>query len=185
MRTQNEYTEKALDFLERTNTTLEVSVAVPQTSPLWTKKGEKHGIKYSVTLKNKNHTYVFDFWGSIRDAELVQFAQECVKRGNTNNPQGDKVLQFLKENNIPIGLLRLAPQRLVDTVKELVKPYEYDVLACLDILHEDSFEDFCAGFGYDNDSILAQKTFDAVREQDRNLRKLFDREELELLADIN
>lgn len=184
MKTQDKYLEKALNFLERTNTTLEVVEAVPQTSPLWAEKGEKHGIKYSVTLKNKYHTYVFDYWGSIRDAELVEFTDYCVKRGNTDNSYGYKVLEFLNDNNVNVKLLISAPKRLVDTVRELVKPNEYDILACLDVLYEDTFEDFCLSYGYSTDSIKALKTFDAVREQDRNLKKLFNFKDLELLADI-
>ena len=63
-------------------------------------------------------------------------------------------------------------------------PSDYSILACLDILYETDFSDFCDSYWYDNDSMNAKKIYDACAEQDRNLRILFDRKELEQLAEI-
>jgi hypothetical protein len=65
------------------------------------------------------------------------------------------------------------------------KPSAYSVLACLDQLYADDFEDFCNEFGYDSDSRTAEKTYNAMLEQDRHLRKLFTLDELEKLAEVN
>lgn len=66
------------------------------------------------------------------------------------------------------------------------KPTEYDVLACLDTIDaRDTFEDFCAMFGYDTDSITASHTFVAVQGQSDNLRRIFTRKQLERLAEIS
>ena len=63
---------------------------------------------------------------------------------------------------------------------------EYDVLACLDTIDTSAtFADFCAMFGYDTDSITAMKTYNAVREQSDNLRRIFTRQQLQKLADIS
>jgi hypothetical protein len=64
------------------------------------------------------------------------------------------------------------------------KPNAYDVLSCLDVLYSDTFEDFCADFDYDVDSIKAEKTYIAMQEQDRALRRLFTMEQLEKLQEI-
>ena len=64
-------------------------------------------------------------------------------------------------------------------------PNAYDVLSCLDVLYSDTFEDFCADFGYDVDSIKAEKTYRAMQEQDRALRRLFTTEHLEKLQEIS
>lgn len=64
------------------------------------------------------------------------------------------------------------------------KPQAYDILACLSPLYEDNFSDFCSAFGYAEDSITALKTFEALKEQDRNIRKLWDRSEIEKLNEI-
>lgn len=130
------YNKQADQFLADTGTTLTIIEAVPQKTPLWAKKGEKHGTHYSVTLENKNHRYTFDFWDSIAN----------------------------KEKNI--------------------KPEAYEILACLSPLYEDSFEEFCDSFGYDIDSITAEKTYKACVDQDRNLRKLFTHAEIEKLTEI-
>lgn len=65
------------------------------------------------------------------------------------------------------------------------KPKVYDILACLSPLYEDNLKDFCDAFGYDEDSITALKTFEACKDQDRMLRKLFTSEELERLTEIS
>lgn len=61
-------------------------------------------------------------------------------------------------------------------------PEEYDILACLDCIDSsETFADFCAGFGYDTDSIIARNTYEAVREQGENLRRIFTRKQCEAL----
>lgn len=65
-------------------------------------------------------------------------------------------------------------------------PKEYDILACLDAIDKgDTFADFCAAFGYDDDSITARDTFDAVREQSENLRRIFTPRQLQALSNIS
>lgn len=198
---KNEYLEQAQAFLIGTETTLEVIKAVPQKRPLWAKEGEKHGINYNVTLKNKNGVYTFDFWGSIADLEKLELAKEAKVRGIYSSHYFT-IKQWCEEQasqtvpNVIKGQTRaMSTQKeimgsawlrnVVDTVEILIKPTAYDVLACLDVLHEDNFEDFCSAFGYENDSIKALKTFKAVKEQDHNLRRLFTHDQLERLSEIN
>jgi len=65
------------------------------------------------------------------------------------------------------------------------KPSSYDVLACFNnSTGEETFEDFCASFGYSDDSIIALKTFKAVKNENINLKKLFTEKELEALTEI-
>lgn len=132
----NEYEKQANDFLLATNISIFISKAEPQTSPLWAKKGEKHGIDYQVRLKNDKACYDFHFWDSIANKESKK------------------------------------------------KPNNYDILACLSPLYEDNFEDFADNFGYVRDSLIGFNTFNACKEQDRMLRKLFNDSQLELLAEI-
>ena len=53
-------------------------------------------------------------------------------------------------------------------------PNIVDVLACLqsDASMSDTFEDFCAGMGYDEDSRNAYRTWEACQDIGRKLRKL-------------
>ena len=179
------YEKQADDFLIETGTTMEVVESIPQKKPLWCKEEEKHGIQYGVTLKNERYSYTFDFWGSIADREMLEIAEEQEKRGaNSQSPLFFKLKDFLKNKGIKVYTLALGGYRFTEKTKEAIKPKAYDVLACLDTLSIDTFEDFCSDFGYDTDSIIAERTYRAVQEQDRELRKLFTPRQLEKLQKI-
>jgi len=173
-----EYNTRAEKFLIDTKTKLEIVKAVPQKKPLWVKDGEDFGINYSVSLENENGKYVFDFWDSITNKKIIETAESLCF--------GDKSSKFFWLID-KIGLKN--PYNMNGTIRikaiEKATPNAYDVLACLDLLYEETFEDFCSAFGYNTDSILALKTFEAVKEQDRNLRRLFSKKELEELTNIN
>jgi hypothetical protein len=65
------------------------------------------------------------------------------------------------------------------------KPNAYDVLACLDTLSDgETFESFCNSYGYDTDSILAEKTYKAVMKQIDGLKKILSKEAIEDLNNI-
>lgn len=179
-----DYKKQAIDFLKKTNTTLKIEKATPQKAPLWEKKGDKHGINYTCTLENKNHKYTFDFWDSIRDREIIEAIQNLKTRSqeDTESIQAERIL--LKEGFKHEEINKIRFQEKKDRNITEYEPKEYDIIACLNQLYEDNFEDFCASYGYDTDSIQALKTFEAVKEEDRNLRKLFDRSELEALSEI-
>lgn len=177
----NEYTAQAEKFLTDTETTLSIVEAVPQRDPLWAKKGEKHGIQYSVTLKNARGEYTFDFWNSIVNREILE-AIDNIKGASWDNErvQAERILE---KNCINWKYIQHSKDRKEELKKKYI-PNAYDILACLSPLYEDTFEDFCWSYCYDTDSITAQKTFDACREQDRMLRKLFSPDELEALNEI-
>ena len=63
-------------------------------------------------------------------------------------------------------------------------PSAYDILACLDYWEGD-FKDFCAEYGYSDDSINALKTYNAVIKQSVGLKELFTFYELEKLGEIS
>ncbi len=145
---ETKYNEQAEKFLVDTNTTLEIVKAVPQKSPLWASTKNilaiDHGINYYCILKNPKHTFGFDYWGSIADAEKIRHGE-----GHGT------------------------------------KPSAYDILACLGVNMGDvNFDEFCDNFGYDTDSITAEKTFKACKEEYRNLVLLFNQSELEKLSEI-
>ena len=64
------------------------------------------------------------------------------------------------------------------------EPTLYDVLTCLTKYDPETFEDFCANYGYDNDSRKAEKTYKAVLREFNNMQRLFSVEELDLLTII-
>jgi len=182
----NEYEKQAEDFLKETKTTLSITLADPQKKPIWAKDGEKHGLNYTCTLKNEQGTYTFDFWNSIKNREIIE-AIGNLKRSifrDNEHFRAERILEKAGFKTIEINGLSYGKETREQAIKKL-EPKAYEILACLSPLYEDTLEDFCSSFGYDNDSITALKTFEACKEQDRNLRKLFTREELERLTEIN
>lgn len=62
----SEYDQQALDFLNATNTELEIKFKEFGSMP-WDKNKQKRNI-FSVTLSNSNHEYTFDFGSSVVDS---------------------------------------------------------------------------------------------------------------------
>lgn len=194
----SKYLEQAEAFLAETGTALEVVEDSINAVPAWAEKERssghpEYGIGYICTLKNKRGVWSFNFWGSIRDKEMVALAEDVKKRGHRESPEFFKLVDFVKQeaanivpytlhSNQTTGMMFL--KNLPKTVRTLVKPDAYRVLAAISTLTEDTFEDFCSSFGYDTDSRTAVKVYEACLEQDRNIRKLFDHSEIEKLNEI-
>jgi hypothetical protein len=63
-------------------------------------------------------------------------------------------------------------------------PSAYDLLACLTKYAPGSFSDFCGEYGYDNDSIKARDTWQAVGEEFSKVERFFSAKELEIIREI-
>lgn len=63
-------------------------------------------------------------------------------------------------------------------------PTAYDILTCLQKYDIGSFEDFCFGFGYDEDSRRAEKIYNSVVEEYNALCMLYSDNEMEMLQEI-
>ena len=72
-----------------------------------------------------------------------------------------------------------------DVIHYPVAPTAYDVLSCLTKSDPCTFEDFCSTYGYDEDSRKAEKIYNAVLDEWRNVCALFTDEEIEQLQEIN
>lgn len=138
MKTSNEYTKQAEQFLAKHGVKFHATLSDTKT-PAWKQSGEKSGHHYRVTLSKTGKRIVFDFWGSIADAE----------KGETEISA-------------------------------------YDVLACIsgDVNCPDTFKDFCAEYGDDEDSIKALQTFRRCSAFAKRLRAFFTAAEVEQLQEI-
>ncbi len=69
-----------------------------------------------------------------------------------------------------------------------INPTAYDILTCMDSYMPDTFEDFCAEFGYDDQPLSehdnVMRVFLNVREQVNGMNKLFNSEQLGQLSEI-
>lgn len=66
-----------------------------------------------------------------------------------------------------------------------IPPTPYDVLASITKYPPGDFENFCADYGYDNDSISALNTYKLVSREWDKVSAFFTSSELEELAEIN
>ena len=64
-------------------------------------------------------------------------------------------------------------------------PSAYDIISCLQKYDCGTFEDFCAEFGYNEDSRKDEQIYNACKKEFENLQRLFSDEEIEQLQEIN
>jgi hypothetical protein len=76
---------------------------------------------------------------------------------------------------------------IADAEKGQTEVSTYDVLACIsgDVNCPDTFKDFCAEYGDNEDSIKALQTFRRCNSFSKRLRAFFTQAEIEQLSEIN
>ncbi len=158
---EKDYNKQAEDFLVSCKVEYKAEKAVPQTAPRWSKDG-RHGTQWSITLtkyENQNR------------------ADEDIARVKFFYHKPLKTIQFFFWSSIK------SKEDTEHRYQGEKKPEAYDVLAGL-YIPVDSFEDFCANFGYSEDSREAEATFKEVQELNKKLESIFTSEELERLSEI-
>lgn len=85
-----------------------------------------------------------------------------------------KKIEELKNEKVIISELKDNP----------IPPNAYDVLVCLTKYDPGTFENFCADYGYDEDSRKAYSTYEGVVEEWNEVSALFTPEQLEILSEI-
>ena len=129
---------------------------------------------YEISLTSPLGSMVFDFWDSIRNAEiktmtLEEYAQKRYRKLFSDLPYTEKKQakkEFAAEKNAAV-------------------PSVYDVLACLTKYDPGTFEDFCSEYGYSEDSRTAERIYFAVQKEYTQLARLFTPDEMDELAEIN
>lgn len=169
----SEYVQQAEKFLADTNTQMTIMLAQVQTCPEWGKcepyiylrrpsvrTPHNHGKKYIITITRGNQSISFDFWTSMHNT-YDKVAKRAQKNGDFDvwEPKG----------------------------QDLVKPTAYDVLANISggsntFIY--TFEEWASDYGYDTDSIKAKNTYDACCDVSRKIHRIWNREEIEQLQEI-
>lgn len=91
------------------------------------------------------------------------------------NDNSERVLQLIRQGRLSAiaNLERPHVMRVFNDISMLCQPTAYDLLSCLRLDSEaanESFSNWCANFGYDNDSIKALNTYNACVETARKLK---------------
>lgn len=168
----NEYVERATDFLKKNHVDIRIDFVGLAVNKDW-REQEKRNL-YTVTLTSPLGSMVFDFWDSIYNTEI----------------QTMTIDQYVKKSRkIPYDSLsyvqKFAALRELKSKQSEAIPTAYDVLACITKYDPGTFEDFCSEFDYDEDSIMAAKTYFAVQKEYTHLKKLLTSEQMEELQEIN
>lgn len=139
----SEYTEQANVFMAKTGTIMDVRL-LGHFKYFDDDKAERD--VYEVTLTRNGIKYTFRFGQSIAHSNTKELR--------------DKIK------------LAFGPDR-IRLQKQIKTPTAYDVLASITKNDPGTFSDFCLDFGYDEDSRKAEKTYFAVQEEYKNIRRLF------------
>lgn len=131
---------------------------------------------YKITLTRGKRSYSFNFGQSIMDS---QYYKDSV-HGRTYTLDGG--CRTGNYSIIDIDKYLKGGQKL--SLIKGVKPNEYDVLTCLQKYDVGTFENFCGEFGYDTDSRTAEKTYNAVCNEYKQLCAIFSDDEIEQLQEI-
>lgn len=190
----SEYDEQAKKFLEETGT--EFSVEFIKHDVHFPDDRDTRDI-YEVTLKRGNRIYAFKFGQSVSDSGVKHLMPN-----HSKDISGDFMTQEYRKQLIDFDTKDADDRRRLkakfmlkmgqhvypcsgrDEFQFGISPTAYSVLASLQKYDPGSFEDFCSGFGYDNDSKKAEKTYNAVKGEWQNVERLFNEEELEKLQEV-
>lgn len=168
------YLKQAQDFLDATNTTLEV---------VFLRNGKHFSDDdtvrdiYQFTLKRGSRSYVAEFGQSIMNS---QYYQDGLHKDRTYTLSGRSRTGGWSLNDL--GKYKAGGVGLI--LKPGVPPTAYDILACLTKSHPGTFEDFCSEYGYDEDSRKAFKSYESVLDEWIGVASIWNEEEMELLWEI-
>ena len=160
---KSEYDEQAEKFLKETGT--EFKAEFLKYDKHFEDDKEPRDI-YIITLKRGNREYKFNFGQSLYASQ--KWILWLDEKRTTNSD--------IEAKKYPAGKRQLN--------KDFKEPSAYDVLTCLQKSEPDDFKNFCADFGYNDDSIKAEKIYKAVCEEFKNLKMLYSDAELEQLQEI-
>lgn len=168
---KTEYTKQAEKFLQDANATMKIDFQGRAINTMWKEKQLRN--LYAVTITTPRGSYTFDFWDSLHNTEITQttFEQYAIK--HLHRRWGN--MTYSEKNRAVVGLAKMQKE---------ARPNCYDVLACLTKYDPGTFEDFCAEYGYDEDSRTAERIYIAVQNEFANLKRIFDPEQLEAMQEI-
>lgn len=177
--TISEYKQQAIDFLAKHEITFEAKF-LRHGSMHWDKGGETRDI-YTLILRRGRQNFSVEFGNSINASGFYY------TKGRQKINIDRKYLDLTK--NALVSILRKTDWGFLNNGKSDIIHYPeiptaYSLLTSITKSDPGTFDDFCSEFGYDNDSIRANETWKAVKEEWFNVRDFFSRTELEQLQEI-
>jgi len=186
----NEYEKQAQDFLKKTGTTLMVKFIGHD--KYFPNDSDERDV-YKFALMRGSRSYVGTFGHCVYDSGVVFRAKngKTEKRLNIAIPvkfwplrdgKGGATLKRAFASWFSKKYFHAMPSELGFGKK----PTAYDILSCIPNSYPgQTFEDFCADYGYDPDSRNAYRIYEACKKELEGLMMLFNEEELEELREIS
>ena len=167
----NEYVKQANDFLTKANAICKIEFGGVSRNENWKEKEKRNW--YDVTLTTPKGTMSFVFWDSIHNTEISMMTLEQYVEKKLRRRFSD--MSYVEKKKADAKLKKL---------KDDAVPNAYDILACLQKYDVGTFEDFCSEFGYDEDSMTAERIYIAVIKEYKDLTRIFTEEQMEELCEI-
>lgn len=172
---QTDYNKQATDFLAATGVT--ISIVFDRHGKHFESDTQERDI-YSVTITRGTRSFTLKFGASINDSGIVYI-------GNNPKPTGATLFNHKGYHCVSAHYAKqLYNKASTKVLTKRSEPTTYDVLTCLQKHDVGTFEDFCDEFGYDTDSRKAEKTYQAVCEEYKNVCIIWKEAELEQLQEI-
>ena len=174
-----EYDLQAQRFIEKTG--LKIRKVYCGHGPYF--DGEKESrARWEITIERADHRPItFMFGASIVDSWAVSEGHSWRRE----EPTYSKAWNFLVvKDAIRCGVEYNSGYGLSVKFRK-DPPTDYTILSCVEKHDPGTFDDFCAEYGYDNDSIKTRETYFAVQKQWSGIRGLFNNDELAELQEIN
>lgn len=170
------YQKQALEFLANTETTFKATFL--KSGKHFEDDKEVRDI-YTIELSRKNRKYTFNFGQSINNSGFYYTKGKLKTPIDRSQLETKNIKTYIKKKD-----WSFMGNGTSDTIHYPVTPTPYDVLACLTKNNPGTFEDFCNEFGYDTDSRKAENTYKAVKEEYLQVSRLYNEQELDLMAEI-
>jgi len=170
------YEQQANDFLTKTGTKVDISFS--HAGKHFDDDQEVRDI-YKITIARGNRKFFFNFGNSLNKSGF--YYTKGKQKINIDR-------KYLEEKNLVSIIKRTDCDFLnngkSDVIHKPVEPSNYDILACLTKSDPGSFENFCSEFGYNPDSVKANKIYSAVISEWMNVCALFTDTEINELSEI-
>jgi len=174
---ETDYDEQAIKFLRDTDTLFTVELI--EHGKHFASDIETRDI-YSATFTRGDRSFTVRFGQSIADSgyKVTRKDGKCIHHEEYfgHLPETLKHVKFRASGEYgSLGGL---------TITEPKAPTAYDILTCLTKSDTGSFEEFCSEFGYDTDSIKAERIYKLVLEEWSNVQRIWTDTEIEKLQEI-
>ena len=191
----SEYEEQAQQFLKETGT--EFKAVFFKHGKHFDEDDEERDI-YEIVLKRGDREYKFKFGQSLDESGLRLFSNK--ERTKRTRHKGFKIPKEIREKIEQAKTQQERSQASLTFRRWFEKehfslsglywdfgkePTAYNILASITSYSPDDFNNFCGEYGYDTDSRKAEKFYNAVCDEWKNIQILYSNEEIEKLQEIN